>query len=138
MESIEQAKKNKEEANAVKPDPEAEKLAKRKLLAEEPQSLVVLVLSGNFVLAKELMTYKLENGGVKTVINFLEGAAVFALSRMWSDLISAFVFGLHPIPYCGGFVATECVSDAPSSTQFIYALCTIPVAGLIKHLVESS
>jgi len=132
-----EAKQAKEEQKTEVYDPAAIKLAKRKLVSENP-SLVVLVLGGKFSLAKELMDYKLENGGLKTVIDFLESAAVFALSRMWSDLISAFIFELHAIPYCGGYAATECTPEAPSSAQFVYALCAVPIAGLLKHLAESS
>ena len=93
--------------------------------------------------ASELLVYKLGNGGLKTVVDFIESAAVFALSKMWWDLLSAFVFGLHSVPYCtteehDGFVATECYGDASANTQFLYALATIPITGLIKHLAESS
>jgi hypothetical protein len=115
-------------------DLDAEKLARRKLLANE--SLVMLVFAGKMKLARELMDYKLENGGVKTVCDFLEGAAVFVLSRMWSDLISVFIFGLHAIPYCNGFVHAQCSPEAPAKHQFIYVVCTLPVAGLLKNIVE--
>jgi len=131
------AKDAKQASRTEDRDPAADQLAKRKLLAENP-SMVVLVLGCKWGLAKELMNYKLENGGLKIVFDFLESAAVFSLSKMWSDLISAFIFGLHAIPYCGGFVATVCTPDAPSSAQFIYALCAAPVAGLLKHLSEST
>lgn len=57
---------------------------------------------------------------------------------MWSDLISIFILGYHPIPYCGGFIETECYAEASSTKQFIYALCALPIAGLLKHLAESS
>jgi hypothetical protein len=36
------------------------------------------------------------------VASFVDGTSVFAISRMWSDLVGSFVFALHPIPYCGG------------------------------------
>ena len=101
-------------------------------------SLLVALLTCKGERAKELLVYKLEHGGVKTVVDFLESAAVFALSKMWWDLISAFIFHLHAVPYCGGFVATECYEEASASTQFIYAALSIPVAGLLKHLAESS
>ena len=131
-----EAKESKAEVKAMERDPAAEKLARRKLLVDT--SLIALLLGGKFSLAKELMDYKLENGGVKLVADFLEGAAVFVLSRMWSDLISAFLFGLHAIPYCGGFVATACAVEASSYDQFIYAACAVPVAGFIKNLVETT
>ena len=81
---------------------------------------------------------KLKQENVKTVAGFLEGAAVFTISRMWADLISAFVLHLSSVPYCGGFVAEECSGTAPSSALFLYAVCTLPIAGLCKHLVEST
>ena len=131
------AKEAKAAQRSEERNPEEEALAKRKLLADGT-GIFVLLASAKFGLAKELMNYKLENGGLKTVVDFLESAAVFALSRMWSDLISAFIFGLHAIPYCGGFVATACAPEASSSAQFIYAAIAVPVAGLLKHLAESS
>ncbi|KAL1496626.1 hypothetical protein AB1Y20_014230 [Prymnesium parvum] len=81
-----------------------------------------------------LPTLKPEN--VKTVFGFLEGAAVFAVSRTWADLISTRVLSLSSVTYCGGFLAQECIPTADSSAMFLYALCIIPIAGMCKQLVE--
>ena len=35
-------------------------------------------------------------------------------------------------------MATACAPEASSSAQFIYAAIAVPVAGLLKHLAESS
>ena len=130
------AKEAKADDRVAERDLEAEKLARRKLITDT--SMIALVFGGKFKLAAELMDFKLENGGVKIVADFLEGAAVFVLSRMWSDLLSAYLFGMHAIPYCGGFVATLCATEASSSEQFLYAAYAVPVAWLLKHLAESS
>ena len=57
---------------------------------------------------------------------------------MISDLISAFLFGLHAIPYCGGYVATECATEASAFSQLMFTLALLPFAGLLKHLAEST
>lgn len=72
------------------------------------------------------------------VASFVDGAAVFAVSRMWSDLVGAFLFELHPLPFCGdSFLRRPCAPDAPSRAQFLYAVALVPLAGLGKHLAES-
>jgi hypothetical protein len=112
------------------------KAALRKLMKET--SFIACACTGKFDLAKEFMDYKLENGGLKVVADFLESAAEFVLSRMWSDLITVFVFGLHAIPYCESFVMASCASEAPSSKQFVFAAILVPIAGLVQHIVEST
>ena len=72
----------------------------------------------------------------QAVANFIEGASVFAVSRLWSDLIAAFGFGLQPIPYCGSFLEAPCTPTAPSGDLFLYALGCVPAAALAKHLAE--
>ena len=75
-------------------------------------------------------------GGFRqAVAGFVEGAAVFAISRMWSDLVASFVFGLHAIPFCGGFLETSCTAEASASTQFLYALgCVVQLlCKLLPH-----
>merc|ERR1719482_1462824 len=74
----------------------------------------------------------IQGDNVKTVAGFLEGAAVFAISRMWADMISAFLLHLSSVPYCGGFIKEACTGTAASGAMFVYALCTLPVAGLLK------
>lgn len=71
------------------------------------------------------------------VASFVEGASVFAISRMWSDLLAAFLFQLQPMPFCGGFLDTPCTPTAPSGQLFAYALGCVPLAALAKHLAES-
>jgi hypothetical protein len=83
--------------------------------------------------------YGLTPGKAKLVAAFLEGAAVFALSRMWSDMISSYVLGLHAEPFCETeYNPNACVSEAPYAKQFIFALIIVPIAGLIKHLCEDT
>ena len=79
-------------------------------------------------------TVKRPNWGA--IASFIDGASVFAVSRMWSDLIGIFAFGLHAVPFCGGFLEDPCTPDASAKAQFVYALGCVPVAGLLKHLSE--
>ena len=75
---------------------------------------------------------------MKTIASFFEDAAVFVLSRMWFDAISGYLLGLHAVPYCGGFLATQCAHEAPAGAQWRFALAALPTTALLKHLVEWS
>jgi hypothetical protein len=78
-------------------------------------------------------------GRGKQVFEFLEGAVVFAVSRMWYDLVASYILEFHKQPYCEtSFDPENCASEASSSEQWIFAALVIPVAGLIKHLSEST
>ena len=84
-----------------------------------------------------LLSNALENE-MKPIANFVEGATVFALSKMWSDAVATFGLGLHPIPHCGGFLDVECTPEGSATDLFLYAAACMPVGGLLKHLVEST
>lgn len=71
------------------------------------------------------------------IASFIDGASIFAVSYMWSDLIASFAFSLHAIPFCGGFLDDPCTDEAPAAAQFLYALACVPVAALVKHLSET-
>ena len=60
------------------------------------------------------------------------------LSKSFSDLIGAFIFGLYPIPFCGDFTGVPCTAEADSTSQFYYAGGLLLFAALLKHLAESS
>ena len=75
---------------------------------------------------------------VKAVSDFIEGATVFTISRMWSDVITSMVLRLHEIPYCGDFMATACVAEAPARSQFMFANIMALVAGTCKYLSDGS
>ena len=40
------------------------------------------------------------NAAAKPVAVFLQGIVVLAVSREWTDLLSIYLFRLHPVPYC--------------------------------------
>ena len=46
---------------------------------------------------------------------FVHGTALFVLSKSFSDLIGAFIFGLYPIPFCGDFTGVACTAEADST-----------------------
>ena len=52
-----------------------------------------------------------------------------AAPRRWHDLLSAYVFGLHPQPFCG-VADAPCTPPAPSSVQLGYA-CVLLLVGAI-------
>ena len=64
---------------------------------------------------------------------FANVAAIYALSRMWSDGIAAFVLGLHHTPFCEA-AAGMCATDASAGVQLAYALLLTPAVAYAKHL----
>ena len=67
------------------------------------------------------------NGRMRSAIasigSFVDGTVAYTLSKTWHDLLSTFVFGLHPMPFCGGAEGDllPCTPPAPSSMLFAYA-----------------
>lgn len=43
---------------------------------------------------------------------------------------------IHPVAYCGGFLATACVTEASAQKQFFFALGMLFLTALLKHLAE--
>jgi len=92
--------------------------------------------------AKELLRESMGHE-IVVIARFFEDAAIFVLSRLWFDTISSYCLGLRPITYCSspeaaGLLEAECVSLAPAWRQYVFALVALPIAGLLKHLVEWS
>ena len=75
---------------------------------------------------------------IGTVAAFFEDAAVFVLSRLWFDVLSGYLLQLHAVVYCESYLAVRCVAEATAATQFAFALAIVPLAALLKHLVEWS
>ena len=48
-----------------------------------------------------------------TVTQFMDGLAVYALSREWNDLFAIYVCGVQPIPFCEALGEADC-SPAPA------------------------
>ena len=63
---------------------------------------------------------------------------MFVLSRMWFDTISGYLLRLHPVSYCGRYLAVQCATEATFNAQLTFALAAVPVTALLKHLVEWS
>ncbi len=73
----------------------------------------------------------------ETLALFIEGAAVFGLSRTWYDLVAAYILGLQPVPFCGTpYHPDPCEPVGSAWDQTIFALISIPVLGTIKFLAE--
>ena len=43
---------------------------------------------------------------------------------------------VHPVAYCGAFLATTCVQEASAQSQFFFALGMLFITSLLKHLAE--
>jgi len=70
---------------------------------------------------------------VKAVALFLEGAAMFSLSRTIYDLIAADILGLRPVPFCGTpYHPAPCNPIGSAWDQAVFALIAIPVTGFAK------
>lgn len=74
---------------------------------------------------------------IESISKFAADAEVFVISRLWFDGISGAWWHLHAVPFCGGFLAIKCAEEASAHEQFNFALCLVPIGGLIKHIVES-
>jgi hypothetical protein len=80
--------------------------------------------------------YKLM-GSSKVVGSFLASVLIFVMSKMLSDGIAIYGFGLAAPWYCT-YADTECVDSASPHAWLIYALCLIPPGALLKHLSEDT
>ena len=82
------------------------------------------------------------------VKGFLDTTVTYVLSREWQDLLSVYIFRLHPLPHCSdqvgyqifGWVSRaavstdpECTSDAPVEQQAVYALGLL-IACAVVHV----
>ena len=71
--------------------------------------------SGLITLLRDRMGSALASVG-----NFLEMTTAYILSKTWHDLLSTYVFGLHPMPFCGGTVnGPGCSLPASATLQFL-------------------
>ena len=77
-------------------------------------------------------------GAATSVGVFMDGTIAYALSKTWHDLLSTFVFGLHPMPFCGGGGEQPCTDPAPASDQFVYAACFLVVGAVIRYVTETA
>lgn len=75
-------------------------------------------------------------GEMTTVATFFEDTTVFVLSRLWFDLWSNAIFQLHPTLYCENYLELACTTEAPASSQYIFALASVPIGGFGKHMAE--
>ena len=115
---------------------------------ESVDAALAFVAEGSTTLVRAVCTCQLDIVGeklanaaqneVKAVTDFVDGAVLFVLSKSFSDLIGAFIFGLYPIPFCGDFTGVACTAEADSTSQFYYAGGLLLFAALLKHLAESS
>jgi hypothetical protein len=73
----------------------------------------------------------------KVVSDFIANALIFVFSRMLSDGIAIYGFGLNSPWFCS-YGGQTCTASAEPLTWLIYALAWIPVGGLFKHLAEDA
>jgi len=69
----------------------------------------------------------------RTVGCFIEGTITYTLSKTINDLVTSYILDINPRAFCG----EDCKAKASSSVFFTYALCTLPVAALVKRIAAS-
>ena len=73
-----------------------------------------------------------ESGKLGVMSGFLDGTAAYVLSFTWHQLLSIYIFNLHPRPWGGGGEQASSIA----MLRFAAGLCV--VAGLVQHLARSS
>jgi hypothetical protein len=77
-------------------------------------------------------------GALASVGNFLDSTTAYILSKTWHDLLSTYVFGLHPMPFCSSkFGINSCSAPAPSGIQFSYAFFILLVGTGLRMLAQT-
>ena len=66
---------------------------------------------------------------------FLEGTAVYALSKQWEDLLATYLLRLHAAPYCG-VELLECSAEASAARQFRYVAALLASTALLQTWSE--
>lgn len=74
---------------------------------------------------------------IAPVAAFLDGALLYALSKMWADLLSIYVLPLQPEPYCELEVNDPCRPYAPASEQWGYAIFLLFVATMVDWVIAA-
>ena len=72
------------------------------------------------------------SGKLGVMGGFLDGTAAYVLSFTWHQLLSIYIFNLHPRPWGGGGEQASSIA----MLRFAAGLCV--VAGLVQHLARSS
>ena len=62
--------------------------------------------------------------------SFVDGTLAYTLSKIWYDLISTYILGLHPEPFCE--LDDSCTPEASASLKFRFALALLPLLALLK------
>ena len=76
-------------------------------------------------------------GASECVGDFVANALIYVVSKLWSDTIAIYCFGLMAPWFCGlGYDDIECTPPASSSSWALYTLVLLPLTGLCKHLAE--
>ena len=80
-----------------------------------------------------------------SIASFVEGIVLYVLSQQWDDLLSIYVFRLHPVPNCGTrhvldahhwHEAPACTAESPVATQLSYVAGLVAVAAALQTCVE--
>ena len=83
---------------------------------------------------------------------FLNSVAVYIVSREWQDLLSVYIFNMHPMPHCSAatmqlmgwtfaplVVTPECTRHAAARAQFLYALALLMVVSVaLRPILDAS
>ena len=64
---------------------------------------------------------------------FIDGTISYTLSKTWYDLITAYIFGLSPVPYCRPETEPRGCHTANASIKFAYAFLLLLPTAAAKH-----
>ena len=66
---------------------------------------------------------------------FINGTALYILSREWQDLIATNLFRLHPLPFCrAGSSWLPCTPEASASVQARFAVGMLVAGAVVQHV----
>ena len=72
---------------------------------------------------------------LSVVTQFLDGLAIYALSKEWNDLFSIYVVGVQPLPFCKGTPGLKCTDPWKSGYQLVYAVVMLVIAACVQAVM---
>ena len=68
------------------------------------------------------------------VESFLQGTIVYVLSQQWYDLLSTYLFRLHPVPYCANPATRPCRPEAAWGVQAAWAAGLLVTMAVVERV----
>jgi len=95
---------------------------------------VLALCQGNTKPARRRVSTSLRDS-LPVVTQFVDGLAIYALSKEWNDLFSIYVFRLQPLPFCKGTPGLTCTDPKPASIQAVYAVGMLVAAACVQAVL---